>query len=81
MPFPNVLVLCEMFRGSRGSAKSQTLSVSSKITTQICTSNVDTRNLTKQQKTKNLKEKQLYIFYQLDNGKDYTKSVHMCVCV
>ena len=26
-----------------------------------------------------LKEKQLYIFYQLDNGNDYTKDVHVCV--
>ena len=32
-------------------------------------------------KNKNLKEKQLYIFYQLDNGNNYTKSIHMCVCV
>ena len=35
-------------------------------------------NLTKH---KNLKEKQLYIFYQLDNGDNYTKAIHICMCV
>ena len=56
-------------------------------TTQICTNNTDTRNLTKKKeqnkktnkKNKNLKKKSNSIFYQLDNGNDYTKCVNVCV--
>ena len=61
---------------SQGFAKSKIFGVGSTIIQQIHTSNIDTRNLSK---NKNIKE-QIYILYQLNNGNDYTKGFHMCVC-